>query len=115
MCFSSRRLIDAKEGERMGLINVLVDSSSSEEVFSASLNLANTLSRHPQQCMKGDRLSSLSLPTSHGEKGRLGRWNVQGEERRAMQLEFEHGLHSLAHLGKELEDFLQKRVPKASL
>lgn len=41
--------------------------------------------------------------------------NVQGEERRAMQLEFQHGLNSLAHLGKELKNLLQKRAPKASL
>ena len=95
----------------MGLINVVVDSSSPDDVFAASLSLAKTLCSHPQQCMRGDRLSSLSIPLGHGQSSGPGRWNVQGEERRALELEFEHGANSLAFLGQALEDFVHRKKP----
>ena len=97
----------------MGLLNIVVDSNSPDAVFESALSLANTLAAHPQQCMRGDRLSVKSLPVDHGEGGGggggAGKWNVQGEERRAMELEFQHGLRSLQDLGKALEDFVHRK------
>lgn len=101
------RLINAEEGKQMGLLNFVA-----EDAFKASLQLAKTICQHPQECMTGDRLSSLSLPIDHGQKQGVGKWNVQGEERRAMQLEFQHGLNSLAHLGQALNDFVDRKRSK---
>lgn len=98
----------------MGLINIVVDSDSPEDVFHAALSLAQKLSEHPQECMRGDRMSVMSLPLDHGSKKGAGRWNVQGEERRAMALEFQHGRNSLGYLGEALEAFVNrgKDAPK---
>ncbi|UZJ52214.1 hypothetical protein CBS101457_001534 [Exobasidium rhododendri] len=101
------RLVDAQEGEKMGLLNIVVNAK--EDVFEAALKVARLLCQHPQQCMRGDHLSARSLPFNHGSQVGTGRWNVQGEERKAMQLEFEHGRNSLLHLGQALEDFLSKK------
>jgi enoyl-CoA hydratase len=101
------RLIDAQEGERMGLLNAVAD-----DTFEASLQLAKTLCQHPQECMRGDRASALLLPLDHGQGNSVGRWNVQGDERAAMQLEFQHGLRSLSFLGQAVDDFLNRKKAK---
>jgi enoyl-CoA hydratase len=101
------RLIDAEEGKQMGLLNAIAN-----DAFEDSLQLAKTICQHPQDCMRGDRLSSLSLPVDHGQRTGVGRWNVQGEERAAMLLEFEHGLKSLSFLGQAVDDFLEKKKSK---
>lgn len=92
----------------MGLVNAVAD-----DAFQTSLQLAKTLCQHPQECMRGDRASALSLPLDHGErKGGAGRWNIQGSERAAMQLEFQHGLKSLSYLGQAVDDFLNRKKAK---
>lgn len=97
------RVISAEEAERFGLVNTLVPSSDPAEVLAASLELARLLCSHPQECMRGDRLSVLSQAAASE-----GHANVSGAEREAMQLEFEHGIRSLQHLGPALEAFIQR-------
>lgn len=87
----------------MSLVNRVVPSSDPNEVLAAAFQMAQTLCKHPQECMRGDRLSMLSCPELKD-----GFANVSGAERKAMQLEFEHGLRSMQHLGPALEAFLKR-------
>jgi enoyl-CoA hydratase len=50
------RGVEAEEALRIGLANRLVETG---QALSASLELAESLARFPQHCMRGDRLSAL--------------------------------------------------------
>ena len=82
------RPVDASEALSIGLVNRVVGSGES---LAAAQELARSLARFPQNCMREDRLSLL-------EQEGL-------DERRAMSGEFEHGLRSLADVRSGLERF----------
>jgi enoyl-CoA hydratase/carnithine racemase len=82
------RPIDAAEALSIGLVNRVVGPGES---LRAAQELARSLSRFPQTCMREDRLSLL-------EQEGL-------DERRALAGEFEHGLRSLAEVQSGLERF----------
>jgi enoyl-CoA hydratase len=82
------RPIDAAEALSIGLVNRVVGPGES---LRAAQELARSLARFPQTCMREDRLSLL-------EQEGL-------DERRALAGEFEHGLRSLAEVQSGLERF----------
>ena len=82
------RPVDAGEALAIGLVNRVVGPGES---LRAAHELARTLARFPQTCMREDRLSVLD-----GEGLAV---------RDAMALEFEHGLRSLAEVAPGLERF----------
>ncbi len=72
------REIDAEEAERIGLVNRLVDEGQTLE---QSLKLAAELTKFPQACLRGDRLSTIE------------QWSLDWEA--AMDNELRHGLAAL--------------------
>ena len=82
------RAVDAREALEIGLVNRVVAHGES---LQAARELALTLARFPQTCMREDRLSLL-------EQAGLG-------EEAAMRGEFEHGVRSLAEVQAGLERF----------
>lgn len=82
------RPVDAAEAERIGLVNRVVPPGAS---LPAAQELARSLARLPQTCMREDRLSLL-------EQDGLG-------EDAAIANELDHGLRSLAHAPAGIERF----------
>ncbi len=82
------RGVGAAEALAIGLVNRVVGPGESLE---AAQQLARTLARFPQTCMREDRLSMLE------QEGRT--------ERDAMAVELDHGLRSLAEVQPGLEQF----------
>ena len=82
------RPVDAAEALAIGLVNRVVGCG---EGLAAAQELARSLARFPQTCMREDRLSLL-------EQEGLG-------EREAIATEFEHGLRSLRDVQSGLERF----------
>lgn len=82
------RPVDATEAERIGLVNRVVPSG---HCLQAALELAGTLARFPQRCLREDRLSALE------QEGRA--------ESDALAVEFEHGRRSLAEVQSGLARF----------
>jgi enoyl-CoA hydratase/carnithine racemase len=82
------RAVDATEALAIGLVNRVVERGKS---LAAAQELARSLARFPQTCMREDRLAMLD-----GEGLGL---------RDAMAIEFEHGLRSLAEAESGLEHF----------
>jgi enoyl-CoA hydratase len=82
------RPIDAAEALAIGLVNRVVGRG---EGLAAAQELARSLARFPQSCMREDRLSLL-------EQEGL-------DEREAIAVEFEHGLRSLQDVQSGLERF----------
>ncbi len=82
------RPVDASEALSIGLVNRVVGPGES---LAAAQELARSLAQFPQTCMREDRLSLL-------EQEGL-------DDRRAMSIEFEHGLRSLAEVQSGLERF----------
>ena len=82
------RPVEAQEAERIGLVNRLVDKDQS---LPAAIELARSLARFPQTCLREDRLSLLE------QQGR--------PEPAAMAAELEHGRRSLAEVQSGLERF----------
>jgi enoyl-CoA hydratase len=82
------RPVDAAEALAIGLVNRVVGCG---EGLAAAQELARSLARFPQTCMREDRLSLL-------EQEGLG-------EREAIATEFEHGLRSLQDVQSGLERF----------
>ena len=82
------RPVDAAEALAIGLVNRVVGCG---EGLAAAQELARSLARFPQTCMREDRLSML-------EQEGLG-------EREAIATEFEHGLRSLQDVQSGLERF----------
>jgi len=73
------RPVAAEEALQMGLANRVVDDG---ECLAAALKLAEQLQRHPQMCMRSDRLSAYE------------QWDLPFEA--AMENEFERGLKVVA-------------------
>jgi len=82
------RPVDAAEAERIGLVNRVVPAGAS---LPAAQELARSLARLPQTCMREDRLSLL-------EQDGLG-------EVAAIANELDHGLRSLAQAPAGVERF----------
>jgi enoyl-CoA hydratase len=82
------RPVDAAEALSIGLVNRVVGHGES---LAAAQELARSLARFPQTCMREDRLSLL-------EQEGL-------DEQRALVGEFEHGLRSLGDVQAGLERF----------
>ncbi|HEX8977337.1 MAG TPA: crotonase/enoyl-CoA hydratase family protein [Solirubrobacteraceae bacterium] len=82
------RPVGAEEAERMGLVNRVVPAGQS---LPAAVELAHSLARFPQRCLREDRLSVL-------EQEGL-------DEATAMAAELEHGLRSLEEVQAGLERF----------
>jgi len=82
------RPVEAAEALAIGLVNRVVACG---EGLAAAQDLARSLARFPQTCMRQDRLSLL-------EQEGLG-------EREAIAVEFEHGLRSLQDVQSGLERF----------
>ncbi len=82
------RAVAADEALAIGLVNRVVPRGES---LAAAQELAGSLARFPQTCMREDRLSLLE---SEGL-----------DETRALAIEFEHGLRSLADVQAGLERF----------
>jgi enoyl-CoA hydratase/carnithine racemase len=82
------RPVDASEALAIGLINRVVGRGES---LAAAQELARTLARFPQTCMREDRLSMLD--------------QAGLTEPQAIRVEFEHGMRSLAEVESGLERF----------
>jgi enoyl-CoA hydratase len=82
------RAVDAEEALRIGLVNRVVPTGES---LTAAQELARSLARFPQTCLRQDRLSAL-------EQEGLS-------ESDALRVELEHGLRSLAEVQAGLERF----------
>ncbi len=82
------RPVGAAEAERFGLVNRVVGRGQS---LPAAIELAQSLARFPQRCLREDRLSVLE------QAGR--------DEAAAMANELEHGLRSLTEVRAGLERF----------
>jgi enoyl-CoA hydratase len=82
------RAVNAEEALHIGLVNRVVPSGQS---LTAAQELARSLARFPQTCLRQDRLSAL-------EQEGLS-------ESDALRVEFEHGLRSLAEVQAGLERF----------
>jgi enoyl-CoA hydratase len=82
------RAVDAEEALRIGLVNRVVPTG---EGLTAAQELARSLARFPQTCLRQDRLSGL-------EQEGLS-------ESDALRVEFEHGLRSLAQVQAGLDRF----------
>jgi enoyl-CoA hydratase len=82
------RAVEAEEALRIGLVNRVVPTGES---LSAAQELARSLARFPQTCLRQDRLSAL-------EQEGLS-------ESDALRVEFEHGLRSLAEVQAGLDRF----------
>jgi enoyl-CoA hydratase len=82
------RPVTAPEAERIGLVNRVVPDGES---LPAALDLARSLARFPQRCLREDRLSVLEQPGL--------------DETAAMAGELEHGLRSLTEVQAGLERF----------
>jgi enoyl-CoA hydratase len=82
------RPVDAAEALEIGLANRLVPEGAARSEAEA---LARELARFPQTCLREDRLSLLE--------------SLGSEFDRAMDNEFQHGLHSLADVQAGLERF----------
>jgi enoyl-CoA hydratase len=82
------RPVGAEEAERFGLVNRVVAPGQS---LPAAVELALSLARFPQACLREDRLSVLE------QAGR--------DEAAAMDNELEHGLRSLTEVQAGLERF----------
>jgi enoyl-CoA hydratase len=82
------RAVDAEEALRIGLVNRVVPTGES---LTAAQELARSLARFPQTCLRQDRLSAL-------EQEGLA-------ESEALGVEFEHGLRSLAEVQAGLDRF----------
>jgi enoyl-CoA hydratase len=82
------RAVDAEEALRIGLVNRVVPTGES---LTAAQELARSLARFPQTCLRQDRLSAL-------EQEGLS-------EPDALGVEFEHGLRSLAEVQAGLDRF----------
>jgi enoyl-CoA hydratase len=82
------RAVDAEEALAIGLANRVVETGQS---LSAAQELAATLARFPQTCLRQDRLSTL-------EQSGMS-------ERHALANELAHGLRSLADAADGLEQF----------
>jgi enoyl-CoA hydratase len=82
------RAVDAEEALRIGLVNRVVPAGES---LAAAQELARSLARFPQTCLRQDRLSALE------QEGLF--------ESDALRVEFEHGLHSLADVQTGLDRF----------
>ena len=72
------REIDAKEAEQIGLVNRLVEDG---QAIDRALNLAEELSRLPQTCLRGDRMSAIE------------QWSMSWTD--AMDNELRHGRRAL--------------------
>jgi enoyl-CoA hydratase len=82
------RPVDASEALSMGLVNRVVGHGES---LAAAQDLARSLARFPQACVREDRLSLL-------EQEGLG-------EQQALAIEFEHGVRSLEEVQSGLDRF----------
>ncbi len=82
------RAVEAEEALRMGLVNRVVPRGES---LIAAQELARSLARFPQTCLRQDRLSAL-------EQEGLS-------ESDALRVEFDHGLRSLAEVEAGLDRF----------
>ncbi|HEY2005697.1 MAG TPA: crotonase/enoyl-CoA hydratase family protein [Solirubrobacteraceae bacterium] len=82
------RPVGAAEAERFGLVNRVVGRGQS---LPAAIELAQSLARFPQRCLREDRLSVLEQPGQ--------------AEAAAMANELEHGLRSLTEVQAGLERF----------
>lgn len=79
------RGVDGEEAFRMGLANRVVENG---QALSAALDLGQQLARHPQQCLRSDRLSAYE------------QWSLSFD--RALRNEFQRGLEVLSS-GESLE------------
>jgi enoyl-CoA hydratase len=82
------RAVDAQEALQMGLANRVVEAGQS---LAAAQELAATLARFPQTCLRQDRISLLEQQAM--------------TERHGLANELAHGLRSLAEAGEGLERF----------
>jgi enoyl-CoA hydratase/carnithine racemase len=82
------RPVDAREALSIGLVDRFVPDGES---LRAAQELARTLARFPQTCMREDRLSMLD--------------QAGLTEPQAIRVEFEHGMRSLAEVESGLERF----------
>jgi enoyl-CoA hydratase len=82
------RPVSAEEAERIGLVNRLVPAGTS---LDAAIELAQSLARFPQRCLREDRLSVLE--------------QAGQDEAAAMANELDHGLRSLTEVQSGLERF----------
>jgi enoyl-CoA hydratase len=82
------RAVDAYEAHAMGLANRVVEPGQS---LAAAQELAASLARFPQLCMRQDRLSLLEQQTMN--------------ERHGLANELAHGLRSLAEASEGIERF----------
>ncbi|KAJ1038709.1 hypothetical protein NDA10_007428 [Ustilago hordei] len=110
------RLVNATEAHSIGLVNYVVPSvsrgpravgSGFSAVVEKSLRIAANLAANPQTCMLNDRSNMLNA-LYPGEADREGEWTgggvdlrLKGGLRKAMEIEFELGLQSLAKLAEE--------------
>lgn len=108
------RLVNATEAHSIGLANYVVPSvpqgpgggskTSFSSVVEKSLRIAAGLAANPQSCMLNDRSSMLNAlyPGETGQeaesKGQGADLRLKGGLRKAMEVEFELGLQSLAKL-----------------
>ncbi len=87
------RGVRGDEALRMGLANRIVDTG---EAIPAAIRLARELAAFPQQCLRGDRLSSyeqwsLDLPEALANETRIGRAAIASGEARAGATRFTEG------------------------
>jgi enoyl-CoA hydratase len=82
------RAVDAEEALRIGLVNRVVPTGES---LTAAQELARSLARFPQTCLRQDRLSALEQEGLSESDG--------------LRVEYEHGLRSLAEVQAGLDRF----------
>lgn len=112
MAFGSRQQADimhsrgvkAEEAHRLGLVNYLVQTEGTRKletgesaVMTKALEIARSVSSHPQRCMRNDRLSMLKtsyFPSEH----------------KLMEQEFALGMNTLEDVGfgKQVQAFVVK-------
>ncbi|HYD46750.1 MAG TPA: crotonase/enoyl-CoA hydratase family protein [Terriglobales bacterium] len=87
------RPVSAEEGERIGLVNRVVDT---RQALPAAIELGREIAKFPQRCLRGDRLSSyqqwsLDLAEALVNETRLGTEVIQSGETVAGAVRFRSG------------------------
>jgi len=98
------RGVRAEEAHRLGLVNYLVYTEGTPKretgesaVMVKALEIARSISSHPQRCMRNDRLSMLKT-------------SYFSSEHKLMEQEFAFGMNTLgdAGFGKQVQAFVTK-------
>lgn len=109
-----RRLVQAEEAQRIGLVAQVVPRDQS--TLDHAIQLAASIISNPLTCMLNDRKSLLAAMYGYEQStvsplGGRADLRLRGEFRKAMQIEFDLGLKSLEALEREgtLQQFLERK------